>query len=286
MTDNKVLMEMSPEYKAELEALPPKLREAWLYGSWNIFEGQFFEDFVDDPEHYMDRQWTHVIEPFEIPDNWKIYRGLDWGYNKPFACGWFAVSEDNVIYHILELYGCTQTPNEGVKWTPPKLFDEIHRIESEHRWLKGKKIIGIADPAIWDAQTGESIADTAAKHQVYFSPGDHKRIPGWMQMHYRLAFDENGFPLFYVFKNCKNFIRTIPMLQFDEHKVEDLDTDGEDHIADMVRYVLMSRPIKPRVAAKPDPYNESPLKLFLDIPKEDIKARAKMPRIEIIKGDD
>lgn len=286
VTDNKVLMEMSPEYKAELEALPPKLREAWLYGSWNIFEGQFFEDFVDDPEHYMDRQWTHVIEPFEIPDNWKIYRGLDWGYNKPFACGWFAVSEDNVIYHILELYGCTQTPNEGVKWTPPKLFDEIHRIESEHRWLKGKKIIGIADPAIWDAQTGESIADTAAKHQVYFSPGDHKRIPGWMQMHYRFAFDENGFPLFYVFKNCKNFIRTIPMLQFDEHKVEDLDTDGEDHIADMVRYVLMSRPIKPRVAAKPDPYNESPLKLFLDIPKEDIKARAKMPRIEIIKGDD
>jgi hypothetical protein len=286
VTDNKVLMEMSPEYKAELEALPPKLREAWLYGSWNIFEGQFFEDFVDDPEHYMDRQWTHVIEPFEIPDNWKIYRGLDWGYNKPFACGWFAVSEDNVIYHILELYGCTQTPNEGVKWTPPKLFDEIHRIESEHRWLKGKKITGIADPAIWDAQTGESIADTAAKHQVYFSPGDHKRIPGWMQMHYRLAFDENGFPLFYVFKNCKNFIRTIPMLQFDEHKVEDLDTDGEDHIADMVRYVLMSRPIKPRVAAKPDPYNESPLKLFLDIPKEDIKARAKMPRIEIIKGDD
>ena len=286
VTDNKVLMEMSPEYKAELEALPPKLREAWLYGSWNIFEGQFFEDFMDDPEHYMDRQWTHVIEPFEIPDNWKIYRGLDWGYNKPFACGWFAVSEDNVIYHILELYGCTQTPNEGVKWTPPKLFDEIHRIESEHRWLRCKKIIGIADPAIWDAQTGESIADTAAKHQVYFSPGDHKRIPGWMQMHYRFAFDENGFPLFYVFKNCKNFIRTIPMLQFDEHKVEDLDTDGEDHIADMVRYVLMSRPIKPRVDAKPDPYNESPLKLFLDIPKEDIKARAKMPRIEIIKGDD
>lgn len=55
VTDNKVLMEMQPEYKAELEALPPKLREAWLYGSWDIFEGQFFEDFVDAPEHYADR---------------------------------------------------------------------------------------------------------------------------------------------------------------------------------------------------------------------------------------
>ena len=68
VTDNKVLMEMSPEYKAELEALPPKLREAWLYGSWDIFEGQFFEDFMDQPDHYKDRQWTHVIDPFEIPE--------------------------------------------------------------------------------------------------------------------------------------------------------------------------------------------------------------------------
>lgn len=282
VTDNKVLMELSPEYKAELEALPPKLREAWLNGSWDIFEGQFFEDFMDMPEHYDDRRWSHVIEPFEIPESWTIYRGFDWGYNRPFACGWFAVSHDGVVYHILELYGCTKTPNEGVKWVPPKVFSEIHKIETEHRWLKGKKIIGIADPAIWDAETGESIADVAARHQVYFSPGDHKRIPGWMQMHYRFAFDENGFPMFYVFKNCKSFIRTIPMLQYDEHKPEDLDTDGEDHIADMVRYVLMARPIKPRQAAKPDPYYDSPMHLFLDIPKEDITARAGLPRMEII----
>ena len=50
VTDNKVLMEMQPEYKAELEALPPKLREAWLHGSWDIFEGQFFEEFRAEPD--------------------------------------------------------------------------------------------------------------------------------------------------------------------------------------------------------------------------------------------
>ena len=285
VTDNKVLMEMSPEYKAELEALPPKLREAWLYGSWDIFEGQFFEDFIDMPEHYDDRLWTHVINPFDIPDGWKIYRSFDWGYNKPFSCMWFAVDYDGVVYHILEFYGCVKgSPNEGIKWTPPQVFAEIHRIETEHPWLKGKKIQGIADPAIWDAETGESIADTAAKHQVFFIKGDHQRIPGWMQCHYRLAFDENGFPMFYVFKNCEHFIRTIPLLQFDEHKVEDVATDGEDHIADAWRYFLMSRPIKPRATPKPDEYVNSPLHTIFDIDKKDLFKRSVRPKMEIING--
>ena len=281
-TDNDALMRVQPEYLRSLEKLPPKIRDAWLHGSWDVYEGQFFEEFQDKPEHYIDRQWTHVIEPFEIPQGWKIYRSFDWGYNKPFSCGWWAVDYDGVVYRILELYGCTKQPNEGVKWTPPQVFAEIHRIETEHRWLAGKHIIGIADPAIWDAETGESIADTAAKHQVYFTKGDHKRIPGWLQVHYRMAFDDGGFPMMYVFNNCKAFIRTIPLLQYDEQKPEDLDTDGEDHVADEVRYFLMSRPIKPRHAAIADQYHQSPLAMFLDIPREDIKTAPRRPRMEII----
>lgn len=282
--DNKILMEQQPEYIKQLEALPPKLREAWLEGSWDIFFGQFFEDFMDKPEHYEDRLWTHVIEPFDIPSAWKIYRSFDWGYARPFSCGWWAVDFDGTVYRILELYGCTKEPNTGVKWTPDQVFSEIHRIETEHPWLKGRRIQGVADPAIWDAESGESIADRAAKHQVFFQKGDHQRIPGWMQVHYRLAFDENGLPMMYVFKNCKAFIRTIPLLQYDEHKPEDLDTDGEDHVADEVRYFLMSRPIAPRVKHKPDDFDKNPLNIFLDISKEDIKTVPR-PRMEIIDGD-
>ena len=282
VTDNKALMLRQPDYLRDLEALPPKLRKAWLEGCWDVYEGQYFEEFADRPEHYLDRQWSHVIEPFEIPDGWKIYRSFDWGYNKPFSCGWWAVDYDGVVYRILELYGCKETPNEGVKWTPQEVFAQIHKIETEHRWLVGKRIQGIADPAIWDAETGESIADTAAKYRVYFSPGDHKRLPGWMQVHYRMAFDENGYPMMYVFRNCKAFIRTIPLLQYDETKAEDLDTNGEDHVADEVRYFLMSRPIKPRRKKAPDAYQEHPAKLFLDVDKKDIISRPR-ERIEIIE---
>lgn len=260
--DNKVLMQIQPEYIEQLETLPPKLREAWLYGRWDIYEGQFFEDFRDDPEHYKDRRWTHVIEPFEIPDGWTICRSYDFGYGKPFSCAWWAVDYDGVIYRILELYGCTKTPNEGVKWNPDKQFAEISRIERTHAWLKGKNIIGVADPACWAADRGESIMQTAAKYGVYFSPGDNERIAGWMQCHYRLQFDPDGYPRMYVFAGCKAFIRTIPMLMYDEHKVEDLDTKMEDHCADEWRYMCMSRPIKPTVPAEAPPVLFDPLDMM------------------------
>lgn len=246
LTDNEALMKKDPEYIKNLEALPPKLRKAWLEGEWDVFSGQVFEEFRDVPEHYEDRQWTHVIEPFDIPIGWTICRSYDFGYSKPFSCAWWAVDYDGRLYRILELYGCTQTPNEGVKWTPQEQFKRIHEIETQHPWLKGRKIIGVADPAIWKAESGESVADVAAQHQIYFDKGDNERIAGWMQLHYRLAFDDNGIPMMYIFSNCKAFIRTIPLLVYDEHKVEDIDTTQEDHVADETRYECMSRPIRPQ----------------------------------------
>ena len=248
--DNKALMDTQPDYLRELENLPPTLRAAWKDGRWDVYEGQFFEDFRDVPEHYKDRRWTHVIEPFEIPDGWTICRSYDFGYGKPFSCAWGAVDYDGTIYRIMELYGCTRTPNEGVKWTPDKQFEEIHKTEMQHPWLKGKNIIGVADPAIWDASRGESVADTAARYGVFFTPGDNERIAGWMQCHYRLQFDEDGYPRMYVFNTCRAFIRTIPTLIYDEHRAEDLDTKMEDHVADEWRYFCMSRPIKPIRAVK------------------------------------
>ena len=279
--DNKALMASNPDYVKQLEALPPHLRDMWLYGNWDIFEGMFFEDFrpepdvqaahdagidLDKPELRKERRWCHVIEPFDISvgeaRGWNIVRSYDFGYGKPFSCAWWAIDYDGVAYRILELYGCTDTPNEGLKWSPDRQFEEIHRIETEHPWLKGRRIDGVADPAIWDASHGESIADTAMKWGVYFEPGDHKRIAGWMQCHYRLQFDENGYSRMYVFNNCKAFIRTIPLLIYDEHKPEDLDTDLEDHVADEWRYFCMSRPISPMRPVEPKKIFYDPLDQF------------------------
>lgn len=244
--DNKVLMEANPEYIDMLKALPEHKRKAHLDGCWDVYEGQVFEEFRNDKSHYDDRRYTHVIPPFTPPKEWKIWRSFDFGYSKPFSCAWWAVDYDGRVYRILELYGCVKNEADvGVKWSPDEIFKEIARIETEHEWLKDKHISGVADPAIWDKSHGVSIAETGEKYGVYFDKGDHKRLAGWMQVHYRMQFDENGIPMMYVFSNCKAFIRTIPTLMYDDHKPEDIDTRLEDHVADETRYLCMANPMKP-----------------------------------------
>ena len=245
VSDNQALLRAQPDYLDQLKALPRQLRLAWLEGRWDVFQGQFFPEFTDDPAHYADRRFTHVIEPFDIPREWRIYRSYDFGYAKPFSCAWWAVDFDGVIYRILELYGCTENPDEGVRWTPERQFRRIREIEDTHPYLKGRDIQGVADPAIWDTSRGESIYETALRHRIYFQKGDNRRIPGWMQMHYRMAFDEEGYPMMYVFSTCRAFLRTVPVLLYSDTDPEDLDTHQEDHAADECRYFCMSRPIAP-----------------------------------------
>ena len=279
-TDNKALMAAQPDYIQQLEALPPKLRDAWLYGRWDIFEGQFFEDFRETPdlelcreagitpeEALQQRRFTHVIEPFDLNSGdkrgWNIMRSYDFGYNKPFSMGYWAVDYDGVLYRIAEYYGCTQTPDEGVKWSPDEQFKRISEFERQHPVLSSRKIVdSVADPAIWDRSRGESIADTAQKYGIYFTPGDNQRIPGWMQVHYRFQFDDNGYPRMYIFNNCKAFIRTIPLMMYSETKPEDLDTKLEDHCPDEVRYMCMSRPIEPVIPKKSVEVMYDPLNQF------------------------
>lgn len=259
VTDNRALLRSQPDYLRQLEALPVRLREAWLEGKWDAFQGQVFQEFVDDPAHYRDRRFTHVIDPFDIPREWRVYRSYDFGYAKPFSCGWWAVDFDGVAYRILELYGCTGEPDEGVRWTPEKQFAEIRRMEQTHPWLKGRSIQGVADPAIWDSSRGESIYETALRYRLYFTKGDNRRIPGWMQLHYRLSFDDGGCPMLYVFSGCRAFIRTVPALLYDPMNAEDVDTRQEDHAADESRYFCMSRPIAPRRRETALPLGDDPL---------------------------
>ena len=105
--------------------------------------------------------------------------------------------------------------------------------------------------------------EAAERHFVYFGKGDNKRIPGWMQCHYRMSFDEDGYPMVYFFKGCTAAIRTIPLLQFSKTIPEDLNTEQEDHFADSFRYFCMSRPIAPpKMTEKAKASDKDPLNLY------------------------
>lgn len=255
--DNPALLANDPDYLTRLASMPEAERRALLYGDWDSFSGQVFTEWRNNPDHYQDRKGTHVIAPFKIPDEWAIWCGLDWGYSRPFSVGWYAVDRDRRMYRIREYYGCTGTPNTGLMMEPAEVARKIKEIEAEDINLKGKAIHRVGDPAIWGSDGTESIGALFERERVYFEKGDHARINGKMQVHHRLSFDENGIPLLYIFDTCKHFIRTVPNLVYDESNVEDIDTDGEDHIYDELRYVCMKNPIapRPRVIAKPKPYD-------------------------------
>lgn len=249
--DNQALLDNDPNYLATLAMLPEAERDALLYGDWNSFEGQVFREWRNEPDHYRDRMWTHVIDPFAPPSHWKIWRSFDFGYAKPSAIYWYAVSEDGKIYIIHEYYGCTGEPNRGVMMHPVEIARTIRNIEQANPMLRGKEIFGVADPSIFDESRGQSIAQmmTLSPNFIVWSKGDHTRLPGLQQFHYRFAFDENGECMLQVFSTCKHLIRTLPTLVYSQKNAEDVDTTLEDHAYDSVRYLLMENPISPRLPA-------------------------------------
>ena len=253
LTNNPALM-ADPSYVARLQQSGSEtLVRAWLHGDWDVVDGAFFDNW----SHYK-----HVIRPFPIPEHWTKFISGDWGYAAPFSFGWWAVATEDferpegviprgAMVRYREWYGAKK-PNVGIR-VDAELVGRGLLKRSEGEKLSG----GVIDPATWGTQSGPSIAERLIKatgNKLRFRPADNKRVGvrgamgGWDQMRARLA-GKDGRPMIYTFDTCKHSIRTIPMLQHDATRAEDLDTKSEDHAADEWRYACMSRPI---ISASPE----------------------------------
>lgn len=248
LSDNAILMENDPTYVNNLYMSGSEsLVRAWLDGDWDQIEGAFFDCWNDDL----------VIMPFDIPDHWPKFRSFDWGSAKPFSVGWWTVVGEDYLHYgktiprgalirYREYYGAkkhedgTTQPNKGLKWTVERVDKEIREKEKDGERFK----FSVADPSIFSEDGGPSIAE---RSKIPWIAADNKRIPGWDMLRARII-GEFGKPMIYFFKECVDSIRTIPFLQHDELNIEDLDTNGEDHAADDVRYMCMARPYTPRIA--------------------------------------
>lgn len=249
LSDNPLLLRSDPGYVANLQMQGSEaLVKAWLDGDWSVVDGAFFDCF---------NTAKHVIPPFSIPDTWLKFRSFDWGSARPFSVGWWAVVTDDyrtsdgrilprgAMVRYREWYGA-KSPNEGLKLTAEEVAEGIAAREA------GDAIAyGVADPSIFQQNGGPSIAERMMPLKVYWKPGDNRRIGqagamgGWDQMRERLKGDD-GLPMLYVFHTCRDFIRTVPAMQHDANRPEDLDSSGEDHVCDESRYACMSRPwVKP-----------------------------------------
>lgn len=228
--DNKFLMEADPEYVNRLEQLDENTRKALLYGDWDIFEGQYFQEF--DKE-------LHVIEPFEIPKHWGRFRAMDWGYNDPCATLWFAVDNDSHVYVYRELYIRETLSSDVAKTINTLSVDSSGNIEDIN--------YTVGSPDIWQQRglqgfTGKTIQEDFANNGVYITQADNQRIQGWQRIREFLAIAPDEKPYLQIFSTCVNLIRTLPGLTYHPHKPEDVSDKDEDHAPEALRYGLMSRP--------------------------------------------
>jgi hypothetical protein len=253
--DNQILLDNDPNYTNRIKASTggnEALRKAWLEGDWNIVAGAFFDCWSSS---------RHVIRPFEIPEHWHRFCSGDWGSAKPFSFGWWAiVSDDYRTQEGLTLpRGCLVRYQEwyGMKYNEHKqpMFNTGLKLTAEEvgrgvftRHASKEMGIGVLDPAAFSEDGGPSIADRMRKEGAKFRKADNARVPGrgamggWDQMRSRMIGEDLDRPMIVCFNTCYDSIRTIPVLQHDKDRIEDVDTDQEDHAGDEWRYACMSRP--------------------------------------------
>ena len=236
VTDNPTIMREDPEYIDSLKALPDEFRRAWLDGDWDIFSGQFFQKWRHD---------IHVVDDFDIPNEWYKYRSIDYGFAAPLAVGFYAVDFKGNIYLYREHYEAGMELSHHI--------DRIIELSGDERYM-----MTVGDPSMWirnpqntnrsdvAAPTNMSIADIMGRHGINIIKANNERVNGWNLCRQYLNYAENEEPKFKVFSTCKEFIRTIPSLVHDDKRPEDMDTTGEDHHADQWRYLMhyIARPKK------------------------------------------
>lgn len=265
LAENKVLLTADPEYISRIRAaaMNPEQAKAWIDGSWDIVAGGMFDDLWDER--------VHLVEPFPIPQTWRIDRSFDWGSTKPFSVGWWAESNGETVklpsgrdlhtirgdlFRVAEWYGWDgKTPNVGIKMTAPKIAEGIK--EREQKLFPGRRVVpGPADSSIFDDSEGESIASQQRKSSaritwVKASKGPGSRKNGAQQVR-TLLFnanprDEEGNKIsreakgLFIFSTCEQFKRTVPTLPRSDKDLDDVDTDAEDHAYDELRYRVYKR---------------------------------------------
>ena len=252
VTDNPVLMKRNPDYIRTLSNLPEHLRRAHLEGDWDVLAGQYFTEFS---------RTRHVVEPFAVPESWRRFAAMDWGYHDPCCVLWFAVDPNGRVYVYRELYETRMLSSE---------------MASRIRSLTGREQLAytVASPDAWQQRgmngsgdiAGMSIAEVFAAGGVPLLRADNSRVPGWQRIREYLAPAAHGKPQLQIFSCCVNLIRTLPQLTFDAQMVEDVAGNCEDHAPEALRYGLMSRPIGARETKAKKTRVYDPFALYEPVP--------------------
>lgn len=227
LKDNPYLMD-GGQYEANLLSLPEMQRRQLLEGDWAVADGAAFSEF---------RSSVHVVEPYDIPTDWRRFRSCDFGYSSYSAVHWFAIDPSyNTLVNYRELYVSKHTGRDLAK--------AVMEAEGSERID-----YGVLDSSCWHnrGQIGPSIAEEMISMGCRWKPSDRTngaRIAGKNRMHEVLKVDEDtGMAGLVFFNTCRQIIADLPVIPSDPRGSDDIDPRyASDHAYDSVRYAVMSRP--------------------------------------------
>ncbi len=221
--DNPVLLSADPEYVRQLESLPQKLKDAWLFGRWDVFEGQFFPEF--QPE-------IHVCAPSVIPSALKLFAAVDYGFDM-LAALLLGTDRQGNLYVVREFCQPNLTLSEAG--------------EAIARLCAGYRVeYVVASPDLWNRRQDSGKSGFEVMQAVSGMPpllrADNRRIPGWriLREYLKVRLDA---PVLRISADCTVLIRSLPALLSDAISPEDAASEphAATHAPEALRYAVMSR---------------------------------------------
>jgi hypothetical protein len=87
----------------------------------------------------------------------------------------------------------------------------------------------------------DSLLSVLRQSGVYLQRPRKERVAGWQSMRQMLhsAKMRDGKPGMWISARCKYFWQTVPFIERDPSRPEDVMTDGPDHAADAARYAVI-----------------------------------------------
>ena len=221
--DNPVLLEADPQYLSSLKSLPQRLREAWLYGRWDVFDGQFFPEFDES---------IHVCDSRDIPECTSKFIALDYGLDM-LAALLIGVDKSGNLWVLREHCESGLTLSEAASRV--SLLASGQNAE-----------FAVCSPDLWNrrqdsGRSGFEIMQ-ATRGMPPMRPADNRRIAGWRILREYLS-AKNGKPYIRICSGCRDLISSLPALLCDPKREEDASTHPHKitHSPEALRYAVMSR---------------------------------------------
>ena len=224
LSDNPFLTKNDPTYRDRLLALSERDKKALLYGDWNIFEGQYFDEFDEK---------VHVCEPFPIPKHWRRYRAIDYGLDM-LAGVYVAVNSERQAF----VYKEVGKSNQPISSAAQMIIDASERDADGH--ITEEFYLTLAPPDLWNRsqESGQSKATIFGEAGLNLTKSNNDREAGWLAIKELLKPDSNGEPRLRIFSNCRELIKCLPALIRDDKRPTDCATEPHEitHHPDALRY--------------------------------------------------